>query len=302
MDMKELNVNFPKQIAKFESLMKSQFLVRTLFYEKVFGGKGMEFESFRKYTPNDDASLIDWKATMKANSLLARQYVEERALKIFFIVDVGENMIFGSGLKLKNEVAAEITACLSHLIVNLGDSMGFVLYNDGIVYRRMLLPGIKQFNILAVKLSDSKTYGGISNLKKTLESISPYLGDVSAVFIISDFIRIDKETEEELRKFMRRYETIGIMVRDPIDTVLPDLNREIVIEDVYTGEQLLINPKLIAERYTQNALEQKNKVKWIFKEAGSDLIELYTDKDFVYSLSEFLKSRVKHGKYILPRR
>ena len=180
--------------------------------------------------------------------------------------------------------------------------MGFVLYNDGIVYRRMLLPGIKQFNILAVKLSDSKTYGGISNLKKTLESISPYLGDVSAVFIISDFIRIDKETEEELRKFMRRYETIGIMVRDPIDTVLPDLNREIVIEDVYTGEQLLINPKLIAERYTQNALEQKNKVKWIFKEAGSDLIELYTDKDFVYSLSEFLKSRVKHGKYILPRR
>ena len=102
-DMKELNINFPKQIAKFESLMRSQFLVKTIFYEKVFGGKGREFDSFRKYAPGDDAGLIDWKATMKANTTLIKQYIEERALKIFFIIDVGDNMVFGSGNKLKNE-------------------------------------------------------------------------------------------------------------------------------------------------------------------------------------------------------
>ena len=300
--MKELNVNLPRTIARFEAAMKKRFLVKTIIYEKVFRGKGLEFDSFRNYNLGDDASLIDWKSTMKAHQPLIKQYIEERALKVFFIVDVGDNMVFGSGEKLKNEAAAEISASLAHLITGLGDSIGFALYNDGIVNMRMPSTGIKQFYIFTKNLTDPKSYGGKSDLKKALTSLLPYLKEVSAVFIISDFVRMDAECEKILKGFSRRFETVGIMVRDPVDMKMPDLKREVVIEDVYTGEQLLINPGLIKHEYEKYALEQKKKVAEVFKKAGSDLIEIYTDKDFIKPLTESLNARVRRRKYIMPKR
>lgn len=276
-------------------------LIRTIFYKKIFKGKGVEFDSYRKYTPGDDASLIDWKASMKANHPLIKQYIEERGLKVFFIIDVGDNMVFGSEDKLKNETAAEISATLSHLIVSSGDSIGFAMYSDKIKKVRMFNKGKKQFNIFIKNLKNPNLYGGVSNLKQTLRFLLPYLKDASAVFIISDFINLDQECMSLLKRFTKKYETIGIMVRDIVDVQLPDLNKEIVIEDIYTRRQLLINPHIIKNKYKYNAFKQKQEMHDFFKKIGADLFEIYTDKDFVKPLADFLKSRVKKRKYVMPR-
>ena len=56
-------------------------------YKSVFKGKGIEFDGFRAYSENDDdASLIDWKASIRANEMLIREFVEERNMNIFFLV------------------------------------------------------------------------------------------------------------------------------------------------------------------------------------------------------------------------
>lgn len=300
--MKGLNINIPKITAKFESAMKRRFLVKTVFFEKIFRGKGLEFDSYRQYTPEDDASLIDWKATKKAGKPLIKQYVEERSLKIFFIVDVGENMVFGSGEKLKNEITAEIASSLAHLIISLGDSIGFALYSDKIVSMKVFSRGMKHFYAFARDLSNPKSYGGKSDLKKALESLSPYLTGASTVFIISDFLKTNANFPKILKEFAGRYETVGIMVRDPIDMKMPDLKREVVVEDIYTGKQMLINPSLIKHRYETFALKQKREVEKTFKESNTDLIDIYTDQDFIKPLVMFLKSRMKRRQYILPRR
>lgn len=300
--MTEMNINIPGSVAKFEVAMKNRFLVKTIFYEKIFRGKGVEFDSYRDYTPNDDASLIDWKATKKAGKTLVKQYIEERSLKIFFIVDVGDNMVFGSGEKLKNEMAAEIASSLGHLIVGLGDSIGFALYSNKIISMRMFSRGMKHFYTFARDLSNPKNYGGASDLTKTLKFLFPYLAGASSVFIISDFIKLDKEFYDTLKRFASRYETIGIMVRDPVDMKMPDLNREIIIENVYTGEQMLINPSLIKHRYEENALKQKKEIEREFKEVNAGLIDVYTNEDFVKPLVAFLKGRVERKEYIMPRR
>jgi uncharacterized protein (DUF58 family) len=300
--MKELNVDFSKNISKFSSAMRKRMLVKTVFYKKVFKGKGVEFDSYRRYTPYDDASLIDWKASMKANNPLVKQYVEERDLKIFFIVDVGDNMVFGSGDKLKNETAAEISATLAHLIVYSGDSVGFAMYSDKIKKIRMFNKGKKQFYIFARNLQNPEIYGGVSDLKQALGFLLPYIKEASAVFIISDFIKIDEECKEILKRFSRKYETIGIMVRDIVDIQLPDLNKEVVVEDIYSGRQLLINPHIIRQKYEKYAYEQRQETNDFFRKIGADLFEIYTGKDFVKPLAEFLKSRVSRKRYIVPKK
>lgn len=300
--MRKLNVDFLGNISRFESAMRKRFLIKTIFYKRVFRGKGFEFEGYRGYVESDDASLIDWKATIRSNELLVRQYTEQRDLKIFFIIDVGEGMVFGSGEHLKNEIVSEIAVCLAHLIVVSGDSIGFSLFNEKIVSHKMFSPGIKQFYILEENLKNPSFYRGKSNLKNTLKDLFPLLKNASAVFIISDFIRTDKEDLKVLKEFSMKYETIGIMVRDPVDVKLPDLNREVVIEDSYTGKQLLINPGLIKHEYEKNALEQMKEVENVFKKTNSDLLTIYTDSSFITSLVNFLRLRVKSRRFIVPRR
>ena len=98
----KLNVNIPRAITDFEAAAK-EFELKEKLYRIIFRGKGLEFDKFRDYSPDEDASNIDWKASLRANKLTARQYIEERNLNIVFVFDVSESMIFGSLDKLKNE-------------------------------------------------------------------------------------------------------------------------------------------------------------------------------------------------------
>ena len=292
--MTGLNVDIPRTIKTFDSAMRKKMLIKSIFYKRIFGGKGLEFDSYRDYSNNDDSSLIDWKATMKNNGEpLVKQYVEERDLSIFFLIDVGDNMILGSGEKLKNETVAEISSSLAHLVLIAGDKAGFALYSDKIKVIKKPISGTNQFYSFVKEITNVKNYGGKSDLVQALKFIRPYLRDTSAIFVISDFLRVDDKCLDELKKFIIQKETIGIMVRDINDNQISDTQNEIVVEDIDTGEQLLVNPSLIRQEYEKKALEQKQKVFDIFKKTGSDIIEIYTNADFIPPLVDFLKKRVK---------
>jgi uncharacterized protein (DUF58 family) len=147
---RELNLDIAGGISEFERLAK-EFTLRIPLYKIIFRGKGLEFDSYRDFAPDDDASEIDWKASMRSNKLLVKQYIEERDLKIMIIVDVSDNMIFGSTEKLKCEYAAELSAALAHLIISSNDKMGFALFDEGI--KNMVFPekGTKQFEVFAYR-------------------------------------------------------------------------------------------------------------------------------------------------------
>jgi uncharacterized protein (DUF58 family) len=292
-----LNVDYGKTIARFEFAMKKKLLIKSIFYKKVFGGKGFEFDSFRNYViGEDDSGLIDWKASVKANELLVRKYIDERDLNIFFLIDVGDNMIFGSGNKLKIEAAAEISVALNHLILDSGDKTGFAFYNDKLSVIKPFFPGMRQFYSLIKSFNEPFAIGGKSNLAKAIINIMPYLKNSSAVFVISDFLRMDDESAKALSNLMINHEVIGIMIRDEVENKLPDLNTEVVIEDIDSGEQIVINPDMIKKDYEKNALEQKKAVYNLFKRTGTSLLEVENNKDFVLPLVEFLRRRIKKRK------
>ena len=296
--MNGLNVNFNQTINKFESAMRKKMLIKNIFYKKVFGGRGFEFDSFRSYSyGDDDSSLIDWKATLKNGGMpLIRQYIEERDLNVFVLVDIGDNMIFGSGERLKSETAAEIAVALTHLVIIAGDKVGFGLFNDKLSKVRPFSPGLEQFYYFLKNISNIQLYGGKSNLKNALENIKPYLKKSTAVFIISDFINIDDAALNYLKSFVKQRETVGIMVRDNVDTKLSDIKGEIIVEDIYSGERLLINPGLIKDEFEKHALKQKEQIINLFKKSGADMLEITNNQEFIVPLVEFLKRRTKKRK------
>ena len=103
--MKELKVDLKPLLKKLEGFMQAGKVESTSLgsYRSVFKGEGSEFIGYKVYTPDDDASLIDWKASMKANKLLVKEFIEERNLDIFFLIDASSSMTLGSIDKLKCE-------------------------------------------------------------------------------------------------------------------------------------------------------------------------------------------------------
>lgn len=298
MENKLLNADISEAISGLQASMK-EFLLKRKLYRLLLRGKGLEFETYRQFTPEDDASSIDWKASARSNSLLVKQYREERNLKVIFLIDVGDNMVFGSTNKLKCEYAAEVAAAFSHLIISSGDRPGFIFFSDEVTEYIKPAGGEKHFNIFVDYVTDIKNYHSFSNLKKALDFTSEYIKkDVESVIILSDFLSFDQETSTSLSLVARKFETTALMIRDPLDNALPEVSSEIVMEDPRTGQQLLVNPKVAKEAYELNVAKQREAIRDSCISNNIDLLELETNQPFVPTLSNFLRSRIKQKQSI----
>ncbi|MEK6925933.1 MAG: DUF58 domain-containing protein [Nanoarchaeota archaeon] len=289
---KKLNVNVADAISEFQSVMK-EFKLRKDIYRIIFRGKGLEFESYRDFSPDEDASDIDWKASSRAQKLLAKQYKEERDLKIMFLVDVGNNMVFGSGEKLKCEYVTELVAAFSKIILESNDRVGIYLFSDRVKYFISPKLGERHFQFMIDLLSTPKTYGGTTDIDLAIDYAMRYLtSSINSVILISDFLRISKDTEKAIDLLSNRFETVIIRVKDILDLTLPDVEGEIVVESPVNGEQIVVNPKVVKSSYEKYAFEQSKAVEDIFKNSEADYLDLLTNKSFAIPLAMFLKERL----------
>lgn len=263
-------------------------------YRSVFRGRGLEFDNYRNYMPDiDDAQRIDWKASMRTNNLMVKEYVEERDLQIMFVVDVSNSMIFGSTAKLKNEYAVEVVASLANFMMNSGDRIGFTIFNDKIIKLIMPSKGAKQFFILTKTLLDPDSYGGNYDLARILKVLGNTMTkQISMIFIVSDFLG-PRNWEKELKTLNKKIETVGIMICDPRDRTLPADSQQIVLADPYSDRNELVDPSLIKERYEKYAKQQEEEIMRSFRESGCDLLKVTTDKSFVVPLAGFFTMRAK---------
>ena len=141
---RSLNIDLAGCISSFEAAAL-EFELKTKIYRILFRGRGLEFMQFRAYAPEDDASLIDWKASVRAQRPLVRSYKEEKDLRIVFLVDMSDSMVFGSTEKLKCEYAAEVALAFAHLILSSGDKVGFILFNERVFHYSLPRGGMQQF-------------------------------------------------------------------------------------------------------------------------------------------------------------
>ena len=289
--MKKLKIDITPSLQRLDLITKG--LVNTKFmgdYASVFKGHGLEFESYRVYSPSDDASLIDWTASNRSRKLLIKEFVEERNISVFFLIDVSSKMLLGSTQKLKCEYAAELVSSFSHTILKTGDFVGVTLFSDKIMKRIPPITGMKQFQIISEALSNLSYYGGGSNIKKVLEHALKNFDNNSLVILISDFINPENYLEE-LKFAAVKFDLIGMMIRDPIDVELPDGEGQVLIEDSATGERMLISPAKYKSIYAREAKKEISKINHTFRNIGADFLYLNTNKSFIEELVMFFQRR-----------
>ena len=293
-EKRRLKVDIVQIIRKIEAITKRIAQTRTLGeYISVFRGAGFEFEGYKPYTADIDASKIDWKASVKSKQMLVKVYREIRELQIYFVLDISESMIFGSQDKLKNECAAEFVLALAYTILNAGDSVGLITFSDNVKHYKKAAKGIRQFYNLARIVVDPTIYGGGYNLVTAEDFALNFITKRhSVVIIVSDFYGAKGIAwQKKLRLMGSKFDTICMMVRDPRDTTLPSDVGEVMVEDPYTGERQLIHSALMKQKYEAIAKRQDRELLNIFKQSNVDVMRLGTDQPLYGALVNFFELR-----------
>ncbi len=295
MAVKRLRVDVVALMKELELIIKMLINTKvTSKYRSVYKGKGLEFEDYRVYTDGDDASRIDWKASIRANDTLIKIFREERNLNVYILLDTSSSMIFGSTEKLKLEYAAELAATFAYFILEANDKAGLVMFNDKIV--KMIPPsgGKKHFYIMLNSLVNPAFYGGGYDLENAVKFVMKTSKERGLMVIISDFIGFKPEWHKILRMASMKFDIIGVMVRDPRDEVMPEEDvGQIVLQDPYSDSMLLASPRKMGEQYKKFVADEEAAINSAFMKGNLDLLKTSTAEPFIKPLTEFFMVRRK---------
>ncbi len=261
-----------------------------LKYKILFQSSGLEFAGLREYSPGeDDASRIDWKSSLKGQKIYVKQYEEEKNLDIFILFDSSSSMLFGTQEKLKSEYASIVAATISFASVEVGDNIGFAMFNDKIINFLEPLQDISQYYHILNLLVDKKNYGGGCKMGDALSMVLNNIPEKTILFIISDFIGTD-DIEDKIKMCAGKFDKVfGIVVRDPRDESLPPDLGYISFLDPFSNKTMTVNTDKIREKFEQEAKLQIAKLEKIFVESGASFIKVYTNESFAEPIINHLQ-------------
>lgn len=260
-------------------------------HKATFKGGGLDFRDYRNYSPADDAQKIDWKASLRSDSLLVREFIEERNLNVMVLVDTGDSMIFGSEEKLKCEYAVEVMGNIAYAVLANDDSFGYMLHSDSVKARLKPKIGNKQFFQLSKDLIDVNNYGGVFNFSKAINNIMSLVKETSILIIISDFTDLDSNWESALKTAAAKYDIIAIMVRDKRDRELPKEQMQVVLENVTKKKKELVDTKTFGKEYKIETIKQEKMLRETFIKMGCDFLPLINGEKFSQKLLKLFRYR-----------
>lgn len=259
-------------------------------YNSIFKGQGIEFSEIRDYRAGDDIRAIDWKVTARFNHPFIKEFIEERDLQVYFIIDMSGSGSFGTNIS-KKEKSLEIIASLMFAALRNNDGVGIFLITENVERFIPAKKGRKHILQLLDFLTTFTPNSSKTNLKKSLEEISKIIKRKSIVFLISDFID-NSEYLKPLKLLRKHHDVIALRIVDPREREIPDIGM-IELEDEETGEQILVDTSNEEFRNSYSRLISENDSKFLssMMKIKVDTIPLLTEEDYSTSLKKFFKRR-----------
>jgi uncharacterized protein (DUF58 family) len=262
-------------------------------YRSLFYGYGIDFADLREYQPEDDIRYIDWNVTARMDTPYVRQYVEDREITAWFLIDLSPSMDFGALENLKRTVLIDFVTTIARLLTRHGNRVGAIFYGSRVERTIPARGGRLQVLRLANDLLKQPRLAKVpfTNLAPLLNAGLNTIKQRSLIFIVSDFIS-EPGWERPLTLLSQRHETLAIRLWDPREVDLPDIG-PILMEDAETGEQLYVDTsdKRFRQRFREAAQQRETALNETFKRAGVDALTLSTEDDMVRAIVRFAKLR-----------
>lgn len=261
-------------------------------YRTAFRGVGTDFLDLREYEPGDDVRHIDWNVTARMDTPFVRQYSEDRELTAWLLLDRSPSMGFGPIDRPKEVVLCELAATFARLLTRGGNRVGAILFDNEI--EETVPPRGSRNHVLALirkLLRPARTNGAVTDLSGLLETAVQTIKRRSLVILVTDFITASG-WERPLLQLTERHEVVAIRLLDPREYELPDAG-VIVVEDVETGEQLVVDSSdaEFRHRLREAGEAREAELRAATLRAGVDIHEVATTDDLVEALVRIIESR-----------
>jgi len=293
-------------------------------YRSLLRGSGIDVADLREYQPDDDLRHIDWNVTARTDIPHVRQYVEEREVTAWLLLDRSPSMGFGPIDRSKRAVLTDVAATLAQLLVRGGNRVGALLFDTAV--ERTVPPGQGRTQVLRIlthllrEPEPASAHGPITGTTMSFRSgkrtgltfrrprAEPPAGSTtdlavpllaalgiarrrSLIVVVSDFLS-RPGWERPLALLARRHDVLAVQVADRREFDLPAVGM-IYVEDAETGEQIFLDTAdpAFQGRLRAAAGERQKQLRATVRRCGVDLFTVMTDEDLVTALVRISQTR-----------
>ncbi|MEQ8673364.1 MAG: DUF58 domain-containing protein [Aggregatilineales bacterium] len=263
-------------------------------YHSVFKGRGMAFDAVRPYQPGDDVRDIDWNVTARSDEAYVKSYVEERELTVILVLDASASCLFGTQVRSKRDLAAEIGAVLALSAIANNDRVGLLIFSDTI--ERYIPPRKGRNHVLRLirELMATPPANKGTDIRLALQSLSRMLKQKAIIFLLSDFLAPVDVYKSQLLVVGQKHDLIAVMLSDPLEMQWGDAGL-VALRDAETGEETVVDTtsKIWRREFGKQTAQFYEQRDASFRRAGVDRINVNAQGDYVRALASFFHQRAR---------
>ena len=302
--MTALQVAPERRIENAEALLKrlDWYVVRRLDgllqgdYRSLFAGHGFDLAEVREYQPEDDVRYMDWNVTARMGDPYVRQYIEDREITAWLLLDLSPSVDFGTANSRKSDLVIDFAGVISRLLTRHGNKVGAILFSSSVDEVLPARGGQMQtlriiHQLVRPDRAERAERSGVTDLAQILDRSGQTLQRRSLVFVVSDFIA-EPGWEAPLSRLAQRHEVLCVWLTDPREEEIPPIG-PLILEDAETGQQVYVDTRHAGFQRRFRALvdQRRGHIEGTFARHGIDALRLSTDGNMVQEIAQFAHLR-----------
>jgi uncharacterized protein (DUF58 family) len=260
-------------------------------YRSPARGDGLDLADLREYQFHDDVRRIDWNATARMDMPIVRDYLEDREIPVWLLLDMSPSMAFEGVSVSKHTVLTEFTTLMCRLMLGRGNRAGAIIFSGKVDRTIPSRGGRHQLLHILNAVTHYRATPGATDLAQVLKDAASVIRRRSLIFVVSDFISAPG-WEKMLNRLSMRHDVVAVRLTDPLETRLPDVGF-LTFQDAESGEQLFVDThdRSFRARFAAAADARDAMLRAAFERAGVDVLELATEDDVMDALLRFAEMR-----------
>ena len=286
-----------KKVRKIE--IKTRALSHQIFageYHSAFKGRGMAFSEVREYQYGDDVRSMDWNVTARLRTPYIKVFEEERELTVMLLIDVSGSRAFGTVVRSKKDLMAEVAAVLSFSASINNDKVGALFFSSKV--EKFIPPKKGRTHLLRIirEILEFKPQEKGTDIGEALRYLTNAIKKRCTAFLLSDMLDTDENAapryEEALKIAAGRHDLSVINIYDPREREIPDVGL-IRILDAETGQGMWVDSSSskVRSSFAQWNRDLYEDTIHLLRRYKVDNVSISTNQDYVKELISFFKNR-----------
>ncbi|MBD3349986.1 MAG: DUF58 domain-containing protein [Candidatus Lokiarchaeota archaeon] len=280
----DITIYPPYEIIKKIEAMAQQRAINRSFgvHRSRIKGMGTEFYGMRRYVYGDQFRSIDWKASVRSQKLIVKEFETDRAINVIIMIDSSESMAGGAVDNTKFEFSIRAAMLLTKIALEQKDRVGAITFSDRKHYRFLEPSGRTSHFFTMLDFLGRVMPKFEAKFEETCEEFCRRYSRRSLIIILSDL----EGSQEDIALGVKKLRAYGhtVMVISPFSPW-------------FEAHELELSPtdKALAEAVSEETMEHLIELKPKLEQFNAQIIYVGPDDFLNVVLAEYAKAR-KAGK------